>query len=124
MTQKKNIFLHHKMSDNLCRPSKIITNEEKNVITHHQDLIEAVTESVLVQMLLMKQFTPTLKSGSLSLSLSLSLSPPHSSFCLFSPHKFYLNQSKYLMTVKSTDLYFALRIDQLSCFNQLVFLLN
>ena len=70
MTQKKNIFLHHKISDNLCRPSKIITNEEKNVITHHQDLIEAVTESVLVQMLLMKQFTPTLKSGSLSLSLS------------------------------------------------------
>ena len=86
MTQKKNIFLHHKISDNLCRPSKIITNEEKNVITHHQDLIKAVTESVLVQMLLMKQFTPTLKSGSLSLSLSLSLSHLHTLLFVCSHH--------------------------------------
>lgn len=95
------IFPYHKISDNLCRSSSfkivsfypnlikwyselqkkkcsvkhstIITTEEKNVITHHQDLIEAVTESVMVQMLVMKQFTPTLKSGSLSLSLSSTL---------------------------------------------------
>lgn len=101
MTQKKSIFPYHKISDNLCRSSSfkivsfypnlikwyselqkkkcsvkhstIITTEEKNVITHHQDLIEAVTESVMVQMLVMKQFTPTLNSGSLSLSLSSTL---------------------------------------------------
>lgn len=98
--------------------STIITTEEKNVITHHQDLIEAVTESVMVQMLVMKQFTPTLKSGSLSLSLL------HTLLVVCSHHLSYISISKYLMTVKSTDLYFALRIDQLSGFNQLVFLLN